>query len=159
MSDKLKGPARVEAIRNLAAPIAESLGLKLWDVKIFKEGGRQILRIVIDKDGGVSMDDCVAMHRAIDAPLDELDPIEESYNLQISSPGLEREIERPEHFEEYIGENVKFKLRAPIDGKKEFSGVLKDYNEGLVIIEVDGEDMSLEKKDYAWIKLDDFPEF
>ena len=83
MSDKLKGPARVEAIRNLAAPIAESLGLKLWDVKIFKEGGRQILRIVIDKDGGVRWT-TVAMHRAIGA-LDELDPIEESYNLQISS--------------------------------------------------------------------------
>ena len=98
MAEKLKGQARIEAIKNLAAPIAESLGLMLWDVRIVNEGGRRILRITVDKDGGVDMDDCVNMHHAIDAPLDELDPIEESYNLQISSPGLERELIRPEHF-------------------------------------------------------------
>jgi ribosome maturation factor RimP len=159
VAEKLKGQARIEAIKNLAAPIAESLGLMLWDVRIVNEGGRRILRITVDKDGGVDMDDCVNMHHAIDAPLDELDPIEESYNLQISSPGLERELIRPEHFMKFLGSDVKVKLRAAIDGVKEFSGVLKDYNDGVATIETGEKELHLESKDYAWIKLDDFPDF
>ena len=95
---------------DIAQPIADELGLILWDVKFVKEGARWYLRITIDKEDGVSIDDCVNMHHAIDGPLDEADPIEQAYNLQVQSPGIERELCRDFHFDCYLGEKIQVRL-------------------------------------------------
>ena len=125
----------VALVEELAAPIAESLGLRIWDVRYLKEGSQWFLRIYIDKDGGVNINDCEAMSRAIDKPLDELDPIEGEYILEVSSPGIERELIRDRHFEAFIGADVMVRMIRPIEGVgKEFKGVLTAYDNGEVTI-------------------------
>lgn len=145
---------------DIAKPIAESLGLILWDVKFLKEGTKWYLRITIDKEGGVTIDDCVNMHHAIDKPLDEADPIEQSYNLQVQSPGIERELTRDFHFEAYLGENVWVRLIKPYEGVRDFKGVLLSYDSESVTISPDGEtEINIEKKEASFIKADDFGGF
>ncbi len=157
MPEKKKGGNVVNAVWDIACPIAESLGLILWDVKFQKEGANWYLRIIIDKDGGVGIDDCVNMNDAIDAPLDEADPIEQSYNLQISSPGIERELIRDFHFLTYLGERVIAKFRSAVEGVKIHKCILKGYSDGNITLEFsDGEERVFEKKDFSSIKLDDF---
>ena len=130
MAGKKKGNT-VETVWALAEPIARELGLILWDVRFLKEGANWYLRIFIDKPGGVGIDDCVAMSHAIDGPLDDLDPIDQSYSLQVSSPGLNRELSRDEHFRAYLGEPVAVRLIRPLeDGRRELSGVLEAYASG-----------------------------
>lgn len=147
----------VAAVRAIAEPIAESLGLEIWDIRFLKEGTGWFLRIFIDKDGGVGIDDCVEMSRALNVPLDEADLIEQAYCLEVSSPGVERELVREEHFQKYLGAKVKLKTIRPVDGKREFSGVLENYENGLATVRFeDGSGLSLTKKETAWIKLDDF---
>lgn len=149
----------VAAVRAIAEPIAEKLGLQIWDIRFLKEGTGWFLRIFIDKDGGVGIDDCVEMSRALNDPLDEADLIEQAYCLEVSSPGVERELVRDEHFQKYIGEKVKLKTIRPVDGKREFSGVLESYDGGLVTVRFEDESgLSLSKKEMSWIKLDDFDE-
>lgn len=148
------------AVWDIAEPIAESLGLILWDVKFLKEGSRWYLRITIDKEGGVGIDDCVAMHRAIDGPLDEADPIEQSYNLQVQSPGVERELSRDFHFEAYLGERVQVRLIKAFEGKRDYKGILTSYDGEGITIAVDGEtELHVNKKEASWIKADDFGGF
>lgn len=148
------------AVWDIAEPIAESLGLILWDVKFLKEGSRWYLRITIDKEGGVGIDDCVAMHRAIDGPLDEADPIEQSYNLQVQSPGIERELSRDFHFEAYLGERVQVRLIKAFEGKRDYKGILTSYDGEGITIAVDGEtELHVNKKETSWIKADDFGGF
>ncbi|MDY6314339.1 MAG: ribosome maturation factor RimP [Clostridia bacterium] len=118
-----------------AAPIAERFGCSIYDVEYAKEGQNYFLRVFIDKDGGVSTDDCEAVSRALDPVLDELDPIENAYFLEISSPGLDRKLSRPEHFEAAVGKSVDIKLFSPIDGSKEITGILCGF---------DGKNISLE---------------
>ena len=147
----------VSAVRSIAQPIAESLGLEIWDIRFLKEGTGWFLRIFIDKDGGVGIDDCVEMSRALNDPLDEADLIEQAYCLEVSSPGVERQLVRDEHFQKYLGAPVKLKTIRPVDGKREFSGVLEGYDNGLATVRLeDGSGLSLSKKEAAWIKLDDF---
>lgn len=149
----------VSEVWNIASPLARQLGLILWDVKFVKEGSNWYLRIFIDKEGGVCIDDCVAMNDALDAPLDEADPIEQSYNLQVSSPGIERELVRDFHFETFMNAPVMIKLRTALDGQKLIKAVLRGYEDGVVTLEFqDGTAHSFEKKDYISIKLDDFNE-
>ena len=150
----------VSVIWDIAAPIAESLGLILWDVRFQKEGANWYLRIFIDKDGGVCMDDCVNMSHALDEPLDTLDPIEQSYSLQVSSPGIERDLIRDEHFVRYIGSKIKMRLPRAIDGRREFSGVLENYADGKITLKYDGENtLTVDKKETSWVRLDDFEGF
>ena len=147
----------VSAVRAIAEPIAQRLGLEIWDIRFLKEGTGWVLRIFIDKDGGVGSDDCVEMSRALNDPLDEADLIEQAYCLEVSSPGVERELVRSEHFQKYLGAPVKLKTIRPVDGKREFSGVLEDYDNGLATVRLeDGSGLTLSKKETAWIKLDDF---
>lgn len=155
-----KDSGTVSAVRAIAEPIAQRLGLKIWDIRFLKEGTGWFLRVFIDKDGGVGIDDCVEMSRALNDPLDEADLIEQAYCLEVSSPGVERELVRDEHFQKYIGDNVKLKTIRPVDGKREFSGVLEDYDGSLVTLRFeDGGGLSVAKKETAWIKLDDFDNF
>lgn len=161
MPEKRKGGNVVTAVWELAEPLAEELGLILWDVKFQKEGTNWYLRIFIDKEGGVGIDDCVAMNDALDAPLDEADPIEQSYNLQISSAGIERELVRDFHFEMFMDSKVIVKFRTAVDGVKVHKCILKGYEDGKVTLGFADETVrEFEKKDMSSIKLDDFdPDF
>ena len=149
----------VSAVWDLAEPIAVELGLILWDVVFEKEGANYYLRIFIDKEDGIGIEDCVNMSHALDKPLDEADLIDRQYNLQVSSPGIERKLTRDFHFECAIDEKVIVRLIRPYEGQREFKGVLIDYSEaGAVTIEFPDETtMTAEKKEIAWVKLDDFP--
>ena len=149
----------VEKVWDIVEPIVEELDLILWDVRFLKEGADWFLRIFIDHPEGVNINHCEQVSRAVDQPLDDADPISQAYILEVSSPGIERELIRPEHFTQFIGADVMVKMIRPIEGiGKEFKGVLMDYNQGEVTIEDhSGENqVTISKKDTAWIKLDDF---
>ncbi|MBR4452553.1 MAG: ribosome maturation factor RimP [Clostridia bacterium] len=154
---KGKGGNVSSAVWQIAAPIAAQLGVEIWDIRFLKEGSDWFLRIFLDKDGGIGIDDCEAFSRAIDAPLDELDPIEQSYCLEVSSPGLERDLTRPEHFDKNIGNKIKIKLIRPVDGVREFSGILESADKSRFTLRLpDGNAMDIDKKETSYIKLDDF---
>ena len=147
----------VSVVREIAQPIAEELGLRLWDVRFVKEGASWYLRVFIDKDGGVDINDCVDMTHALNGPLDEADPIEVSYCLEVSSPGIERDLVRDEHFEAMKGRKIKLRLIRPDENKqREFAGILKDYADGIITVSLGEEERSFVKKETAWVKLDDF---
>ena len=148
----------VSLVWDLVKPYADELGLVLWDVCFEKEGANYYLRIIIDKEDGVGIDDCVNMSHAIDKPLDDANIIDRQYNLQVSSPGIERKLTRDFHFECAIDEKVILRLIRPYEGQREFKGVLLDYSEtGAITIEFPDETtMTAEKKEIAFVKLDDF---
>ena len=149
----------VSRVWEIAEPIAEQLGLELWDIRYVKEGSNYYLRVFIDKESGVDINDCENMSRALDKPLDDADPISDAYILEVSSPGIERELIRAEHFNRFIGADIMVKMIRPIEGiGKEFKGVLSDFNDGEVTItDHSGENtITIKAKDAAWIKLDDF---
>lgn len=151
------GKNTVFRVWEIAEPIALELGLVLWDVRFVKEGANYYLRIYIDKQGGVSLDDCVKMSHALDAPLDEADFIENSYNMQVSSPGVERELTKEFHFESFMGSPVFVKLIRPFNGQREFRGILSGYKDGDVSVILEDEtQMTAEKKEIAFVKVDDF---
>ena len=154
-----KGKNTVSIVEEIARPIADELGLSIWDVRYLKEGSQWFLRIFIDKDGGVDFNACERMSRALDEPLDKADPIDGEYILEVSSPGIERELVRPEHFDAFIGADIMVKMIRPLEGiGKEFKGVLTAYADGEVTItDHSGENtVTINKKDAAYIKLDDF---
>ncbi len=124
-----KNPTVAERVAALVDPIAEEFGYFLWDVEFVKEGGRKILRITIDSEEGINIDDCEKMHRAIDPILDEADPIEEAYYLEVSSPGIERELRTDMHIYACEGWDVEVKLYAPVDNSKMFRGKLLPLGE------------------------------
>jgi len=137
----------------LAAPIVEEQGCSLWDVEYVKEAGTWYLRVLIDKEGGVDIDDCEAVSRAVDPVLDEKDPIPESYRFEVCSAGLERQLKRPSDFERYLGEPVLVKLYRPRDGQKEFPGRLVRYEDGAVTIEMRGREVTFDKAEVALVRL------
>lgn len=148
----------MQSVWRLAQPIAEGLGLEIWDVRFVKEGAEWYLRIFIDRPEGVNIEDCEAMSRAVDGPLDELDAIEQSYCLEVCSPGLERELVRPEHYARFEGYPVNVRLIRPLpSGEKEISGILDGLSDGVVTLTREGgEQLSFPKKDTVSVKLDDF---
>ena len=139
----------------LAEPVAEELEFLLWDVRFVKEGATWYLRIYIDKENGdVSIDDCVAMSHRMDKILDEADPIAESYCLEVCSPGVERELTRPEHFESYKGWPVTVKLIRPVEGLREYVGILTGYQDMVITIQTeDDATMSFNKKETSAVNL------
>ncbi|MBQ7597155.1 MAG: ribosome maturation factor RimP [Clostridia bacterium] len=155
-----KGGSTVQTVCALAQPVANELGVSLWDVRFLKEGATWVLRIFIDKQGGVSIDDCVDFTHAINPVLDAADPIEQAYCLEVSSPGIERELTRAAHFEACRGQKIKLRTIRPVDGARDFSGVLEDYADGVLTLRFsDGGALTLDKKETAWVKLDDFEGF
>ena len=128
-------------VREGITPTADALGYTLWDVEFLKEGARRILRVTIDNEEGITIEDCEKMHRAIDPILDEIDPIEDAYDLEVSSPGIERDLRTSAHIDACIGERVEARFFAPFEGIKQLEGVLlgREGEEG-VIIEVNGEE-------------------
>lgn len=143
--------AKVQA---LIEDAVNSMGVQLWDVKFVKEGASWYLRVFIDKEEGVDINDCTDVSRLIDPIIDEADPINVGYYLEVCSPGLERELTRDWHFEKYIGADVKVKLIRARDGKREFSGKLVSYN-GDVTVNCDGEETVFLKAELVSVKLDD----
>ena len=142
-----------EQVWQFAEPLVQAQGCSLWDVEYVREGGEWFLRLYIDKDGGVDIDDCEAISRAVDPVLDEKDPIPESYRFEVCSAGLERVLKRPSDFERFLGEPVLVKLYRPKDGRKEFPGVLKGYKDGDVTISAGGQEITFEKAEVALVRL------
>jgi ribosome maturation factor RimP len=131
----------LEKVRQIAAPLAAQEGLELIDVEIGGGGGRQTLRIYIDKAAGVSLDDCSAVSRAVSAALDVEDPLQGAYDLEVSSPGLDRLLKTPEHFQKHAGSKVRIRTFGPVpecEDRKTFVGILKGYEEGRIVVDVDG---------------------
>lgn len=125
-------------VRALAEPIAHALGYDLWDVEYVKEGADYYLRIEIDRPEGITIDDCEKMHRAIDPVLDEADPIEDAYHLEVSSCGVERELKTDAHIDACIGWRVEVRLYAAWDGAKSWIGELRGLDEtGAVVVACD----------------------
>ncbi|MEG1773739.1 MAG: ribosome maturation factor RimP [Oscillospiraceae bacterium] len=140
----------------LAGPLLEQLGLTLWDVRFEKEGAGWFLRFFIDKEGGVDINDCEAFSRAIELLLDEADPIEQSYCLEVSSPGIERELTRPWQFAQSIGRPVTARLIRPRENLREIAGTLLSYSEeGVAIIETEQGPVPVAKGEAASIRLQD----
>ena len=118
-----------EKIRELTELEINRLGYSIWDVDYFKVGNERHLEITIDSEKGIDLSDCEKVHRAVETIIDEADPIEESYYLDISSPGLERNIRTPDHFRKCIGSEVELKLFTQVEGKKSIVGTLTEYSE------------------------------
>lgn len=135
-------------VRNLIAETVESLGYMLWDVEYVKIASEYHLIITIDNEDGISIDDCEKVHRAIDPIIDEADPIQNSYRLEVSSPGIERELRSEEHIEFCLGMTVEARLFAPINGEKSVVGILSDYDSDAdaVTIETEGGDVKLPRQ-------------
>lgn len=142
-----------EQVAALAAPVVEEEGCTLWDVEYVREAGTWYLRILIDKEGGLGIEDCERISRRLDPMLDEADPVPDSYVFEVGSAGAERELKRPRDFDMFMGSEVELRLYQPLDGSKSFVGVLKGYDNGDVSIEVSGKEMRFEKGRIALVRL------
>ena len=142
-----------QTVYDLAQPLALEQGLELWDVEYVKEAGQWFLRVYIDKDGGVGIDDCERFSRAFDPVLDQADPIPGSYVFEVSSAGAERELKRPSDFEKFLGSPVELKLYKAVDGQKTWQGVLSAYDDGDVTLTLGSETRRFEKALVASVHL------
>ena len=143
----------VDAVAEFARPVVEAHGCSLWDVEYVREGADWYLRLYLDKEGGVDITDCEAIHRAMDPVLDEKDPIAESYFFEVCSAGLERPLRRPSDFETFMGQPVLVKLYRPRNGLKEMPGILRGYEDGRVTIEAGKQTETFEKSEVALVRL------
>ena len=144
-----------ELTAELAAPAIEEQGCTLWDVEYVKEAGTWYLRILLDKEGGVDILDCEEISRKVSDLLDEADPIEGSYTLEVGSAGAERTLKRPADFQRFLGSPVLVKLYRAREGRKEFAGHLKAYDEatGDVTVTVGKQELVFPKKETALVRL------
>ena len=134
-------------------PILEEKGFDLWDIEYVKEGRDYYLRAYIDKEGGISIDDCVDVSRAFSDKLDEDEFIDEAYTLEVSSPGLGRTLKKDKEFQRSIGRSVDIKLYKALDKSKEFTGILKERSADETVIDADGRVMKFSNSDIASVKL------
>ena len=143
----------VAVVREGILPVADELGYILWDVEYVKEGARRILRVTIDHENGITIEDCERMHRAIDPVLDEIDPIEDAYDLEVSSPGIERDLRTDAHIDACIGEDVEVRFFAPCEGQKSVRGILAGREEAQsILLEIGGEVKSFPRERIAKIR-------
>ncbi len=142
-----------EKVTQMALPIVEAHGCTLWDVEYVREGSEYFLRLYLDKEGGVDINDCEAISRAMDPILDEEDPIPESYHFEVCSAGLERPLKRPSDFERFMGEPIMVKLYRPRNGLKEIPGILRGYENGCVTVEAGKETITFQKSEVALVRL------
>lgn len=151
MSKKDTYESRFEEILR---PITERYGVEIYDVEYVKEVGEYFLRAYIDKENGVTIEDCENVSRALSAELDKDDFIEDAYTLEVSSPGLGRTLKKDKHLQKSIGAQIEIKTYKPIDGKKEYNGILKSFDrDQLVLTEEDGQDKTFGRADIAQIRL------
>ena len=142
-----------EQVAQFAEPVVRAHGCTLWDVEYVREGGEWFLRLYIDKDGGVDISDCEAISRVVDPILDEKDPIPDSYNFEVCSAGLERQLKRPSDFEQFMDSAVTVKLFKAVNGAKEYAGTLTGYADGAVTIEAAGTTYTFQKNEVAQVRL------
>ena len=142
-----------EIVAELAAPVAAEFGCELWDTEYVREAGQWFLRLYLDKAGGVDILDCENVSRKVSDLLDEVDPIEGSYVFEVSSAGAERQLKRPSDFERFIGSPVLVKTYQNRDGRKEFPGVLKGYEEGDILLQMGTQELRFNKSEVAMVRL------
>ena len=142
-----------EQVWAFAEPVVQAHGCSLWDVEYVKEGGDWFLRLYIDKEGGVDINDCEAISRAVDPILDEKDPIPDSYVFEVSSAGAERELKRPGDFARFMGSGAEVRLYKPVNGSKSFVGTLSGYRDGDVTLTIAGKETTFEKAQIAQVRL------
>lgn len=143
-----------ETVWQIAEPIANENGLEIYDVEFKKEGSDYFLRVFIDKEEGVSIDDCEAVSRPLSDALDEADPISEGYYLEVSSPGIERQLKRQKDFDRFCGENISVKLFRAVNGTKQLTAKLVSRTEDVLTVETEaGEKIEIDNKDVAVVRL------
>ncbi len=151
-------------VYDLVKPIADELGTRIWDVRFEKEGASWYLRVFIDRDEGVNIDDCEAVSRPLSDLLDEKDPIPQSYILEVGSAGIERELVREAHFEASPGKVLNIKLYSAIDGVKEITGKLLAYDKEKLVLgfpfgDEEGKEKTIPLESISTVRLyDDFEE-
>ncbi|MBC5787876.1 ribosome maturation factor RimP [Clostridium facile] len=146
----------VTLVTEIAKPIAEQFGLMLWDVAFEKEGASWFLRVFLDRpDGIMEVSDCENVSRLLSDKLDELDPIDQSYYLEVSSAGLGRKLKKQQHFDAFLGQQVTIKLIRPIEKQREFTGILESFENQIVTIQTDKGEFSVPFSDCSYVKLDD----
>ena len=143
----------VDKVEELVTPIIDENDFELVDVEYVKEGANWYLRVYADKDGGITIDDCVLIIRALEVKLDEEDFIQDAYILEVSSPGLGRQLKKDKDFKRSLGEKVECKLFKAINKQKEFEGILKDFTEETITLEVDETELIINRKEIAMIRL------
>lgn len=144
-----------DKVFSLVKDTVEAQGVGLWDVRFVKEGANWYLRIIIDSENGISIDDCTNVHHAVDPILDEADPIDRAYYLEVCSPGLERELTRDEHYAAMEGQKVKLKLYKAKDGVKEFGGELKLGDKEKVVLKTENGEIEFARNEISYCRLDD----
>lgn len=142
-----------DIVTEFVQPIVEEKGCTLWDVEYVREGSERYLRILIDKEGGVDITDCEAIHRAVDPILDEKDPIAESYHFEVCSAGIERPLKRERDFIQFMGSPILVKLYRPRNGLKEIPGILRGYDNGAITLEAGKETITFTKSEVALVRL------
>lgn len=142
-----------EIVAELAAPVAAEFGCELWDTEYVREAGQWFLRLYLDKAGGVDILDCENVSRKVSDLLDEVDPIEGSYVFEVSSAGAERQLKRPSDFERFIGSPVLVKTYQNRDGRKEFPGVLRGYEDGDILLQMGTQELRFNKSEVAMVRL------
>ncbi len=151
-----KKPNTVATVTQLVEPIVREAGVELWDVRFEKEGSLWFLRVYLDKEGGVTIDDCETVSRALSPVLDQADPIEQSYILEVSSPGVERDLVKDWHFQKYVGSPVQVRLIRPVEGIRDFTGIMTGCEEaGITLLLDDDLEMQVLKSEAAYIRLVD----
>ena len=143
----------VERVEELVPPIIDENDFELVDVEYVKEGANWSLRVYADKDGGITIDDCVLISRALEQKLDEEDFIQDAYILEVSSPGLGRQLKKDKDFKRSLGEKVECKLFKAINKQKEFEGILKDFTEETITLGIDEAEQIINRKEIAMIRL------
>lgn len=146
-----------DTVAALAQPFVDQANCTLWDVEYVKEAGSWFLRVYIDKEGGVSINDCEAVSRPLSDALDELDPIEGSYVLEVSSAGADRVLKKPEHFAQFMGAEIEVRLYRPKEGRKDWIGHLAALDEDTLTLDMTASPLRFEKKEIAQVRL--YPRF
>ncbi len=143
MHEGVQVSSKLEQLQALLAPVVTGLGFECWGIEFVSQGKHSVLRVYIDKEGGILVDDCAEVSRQVSSVLDVEDPISSEYTLEVSSPGMERPLFTLEQFASHAGEQVKIKLRSPFEGRRNFQGLLRGVEEQDVVVQVDNQEFLL----------------
>lgn len=132
-----------ERLVELLAPVVDGLGYELWELEFASRAGGGVLRLYIDSPQGISLEDCERVSRQVSERLDESDPIPGHYNLEVSSPGLDRVLRTPAHFQRFLGERARVEMRSSVEGQRRFLGTVRAANDREVLLDVEGEEVRL----------------
>lgn len=143
MHEGVQVSSKLEQLQALLAPVVTGLGFECWGIEFVSQGKHSVLRVYIDKEGGILVDDCAEVSRQVSSVLDVEDPISSEYTLEVSSPGMERPLFTLEQFASHAGEQVKIKLRSPFEGRRNFQGLLRGVEDQDVVVQVDDQEFLL----------------